>query len=439
VVFAEDTTVIDSAGHRLQFLRGGRFVRGTSGAESALTRAFPLSATGQYFGKPEDPAHVTWITKPFYLADSEVTVGQFKTFVAATNYRTSAERGKTKMVGWDPTDPELPLYKSYDFRRASEFNWKNSGFKQGDDHPVVGVSWADAKAYCAWLSKREGHLYRLPTEAEWEFACRAGSETWFSFGDKAVGVVQQFANLGNVELENHRKHAAERQWLLDWEHDPEDGHIFTAPVGSYQANAWGLRDMHGNVWEWCEDLWLDTVYSEFRRPRYNEPNGMAIDPLNLDQPQTPTNDFHSIRGGSWYNGDVFCRSANRTYWDREDAACYIGFRVVRDVPGGRDNSAREALQREQAAIRRIKAAGGKILSNRGLDIEVAFSGKSIDEQALSALASLSNLQRVRTSHSAELSPSGFAAITRLTHLRLLDLRGPFDPDSFDLARLAGLQ
>ncbi|MEK6234483.1 MAG: formylglycine-generating enzyme family protein, partial [Planctomycetales bacterium] len=181
-VLAEDAVITDAAGHRLRRLTGGRFIQGTSGGETVLKRAFPLSTTGQFQGNAEDPAHVAWITKPFYLAEREVTVGQFKAFVAATGYRTSAERGEAKMVGWDPTDADAPLYKSLDFRRTAEFNWKNPGFKQADDHPVVGVSWQDAQAYCEWLGKKEGASYRLPTEAEWEFACRAGSTTWFSFG-----------------------------------------------------------------------------------------------------------------------------------------------------------------------------------------------------------------------------------------------------------------
>ena len=124
------------------------------------------------------------------------------------------------MVGWNPTSSDLPLYKSFDFSRSPEVSWKKPGFKQADDHPVVGVSYRDAKAFCAWLSRKEGATYRLPTEAEWELACRAGTDTWFSFGDVPLGVIHQQANIGNVELEKHRKHSVERQWLLDWDKAP---------------------------------------------------------------------------------------------------------------------------------------------------------------------------------------------------------------------------
>lgn len=437
---ADETSITDSAGHRLLYLPGGRFVQGSSGGERALTLDFPLSTTGQFFGNAEKPAHVTWLTQPFYLAETEVTVGQFKAFVAATGYKTTAEQNKTEMVGWAPSDAKLPLYQSFDFQRAEAFSWKNPGFEQTDKHPVVGVSWADTQAYCAWLSKKEGQPYRLPTEAEWEYACRAGSKTWFSFGDVARGVVHRYGNLGNVELEKHRKHAAERQWLLDWEHDTEDGHVFTAPVGSYQANAWGFHDMHGNAWEWCQDLWLDTAYKEFIRPKYNEPTGVSINPLNTNQPQTPSNDFHTIRGGSWYNGDLICRSSNRTYWDREDAACYIGFRIARDAPTGKDRSAATALSEEQAALRQIKAAGGRIYSSNGLDIEVRFDGESFNEQALKALAFLPDLQRLQLHQSkSELTNAHLVTIGRLSQLQLIEFGSSLDPDAVDLTLLAQLK
>jgi formylglycine-generating enzyme required for sulfatase activity len=439
---AAQTTVSDSLGTRFRLLEGGRFIQGTTGGERRLEQAFPLSTSGQYFGNAEDPAHVTWITRPFYLAETEVTVGQFRAFVEATGYRTSAESGDTEMVGWEPTAEDAPLYQSHDFLRDRKFNWRNPGFPQDDNHPVVGVSYADARAYCEWLSKKDNTTYRLPTEAEWEFACRAGTTTWFSFGDTAREIGYQHANLGNSELEKHRKHAAERQWLLDWQSAPEDGHVFTAPVGSYIANPWGLKDMHGNVWEWCEDLWLDTVYKDFNRPRYNEPNGMAVDPVNTDRPQTPANDFHTIRGGSWYNGDTICRSANRTYWDRDDAACYVGFRLARDAEADAPSTARAAYEAEQQAVKQIEAAGGKRYSSRGIDIEVRFDGESFDESALESLHLLPDLQRLRIGwrkRDAVLSQKGLDTIAGLAELQSLEFGSALNPDTVDLSILARLQ
>lgn len=439
--FVTAQVVTDSAGANLRLIEGGRFVQGTSGGERVLSTAFPLSTAGQFYGNAEEPAHVTWITKPFYLAETEVTVGQFKKFVAATRYVTSAEKADTEMVGWDPTSEDKPLYESHDFLRDGKFNWKNPGFPQQDDHPVVGVSWRDAKAYCDWLSEQESVRYRLPTEAEWELACRAGTSTWFSFGDRAKNVVHRFGNLGNVELEKHRPHAAERQWLLDFENDPEDGHVFTAPVGSYEANAWGLKDMHGNAWEWCEDLWLDTVYNDYKRPRYDAPVGVAVDPVNTDRPQTPANNFQAIRGGCWYNGDLICRSAGRTYWDRDDAACYIGFRVARDVDLGASTAVKERYDKEQLAIQKIESAGGTLYSSGGLDIEVRFEGEAFDESALKSLKFVSNLERLRIGWRAReslLTQAGLDTIAALAELRELEFRSSLNVETVDFSVLSRL-
>ncbi len=432
----------DKAGHELQFVSGGRYVQGTTGGETRLSRAFPLSTTGQFFGNAESPAHLVWITKPFYIAKHEVTVGQFQRFVAATGYKTSAESGKTEMVGWDPTPEDKPLYQSHDFRRDSKFDWKQPGFKQEPNHPVVGVSWADAKAYCDWLSQQEGVTYRLPTEAEWELACRAGTSTWFSFGDVAQGVAHKHGNLGNVELEKHRKHSAERQWLMDWDNAPHDGYVFTAPVGHYHANPWGLHDMHGNVWEWCEDLWLDTFFNQYKKPRYDQPCETGVDPFNGDQPQTTTNDFHAIRGGSWYNGDIVCRSANRTYWDRDDAACYVGFRVVREASPEAPRPFQQSLEREREVYAKIEAAGGRVYSSDGLDVDVRFSGDHFDESIFESLKHLPELRRLTIgwqTRDAYLSEDAISSISKLSSLEELEFHRCLDPTQLNLAPLTRLK
>nr|WP_286177293.1 SUMF1/EgtB/PvdO family nonheme iron enzyme [Rhodopirellula sp. JC639] len=439
LVAQESSRTTDTA---FRFIEGGRFVQGTDGGERALQQAFPLSTTGQSYGNAEGPAHVTWVTKPFYIAETEVTVGQFRRFVDATGYQTTAERGMTKMVGWDPTPDDKPLYQSHDFLRDQKFSWKNPGFKQADDHPVVGVSLTDAKAYCQWLSQRDGVRYRLPTEAEWELVCRAGTTTWFSFGDVAKGVVHEHANLGNVELERHRNHAAERQWLLDWENDPSDGHVFTAPVGSYTRNPWGIADMHGNVWEWCEDLWLDTVYKDYSRPRYDQPCGVAVDPVNRDRPQTTTNEFHVIRGGCWYNGDLICRSSSRTAWDADDAACYVGFRIVREADPATSTTVRDAYTAELAAIAAIEAAGGTLHSSRGIDIEVRLEGSRVDESVFEHLAKLPDLQRLSIGwrgRDAQISQQGLDVISRLHQLRALVFKSGSGVETLDLSVLTRLK
>ena len=232
-----------------------------------MNYAFPLMSTGQFYGNAEMPAHPTWITKPFFIGQTEVTVAQFREFVEETGYVTTAEKSERGIIGWSPTPEDKPLYQSHDFALRPEFTWRNPSFPQTDDHPVVGVSWQDAQAFCKWLSKKENAVYRLPTEAEWEMVARAGTRTWFSWGDEVRGEIHRRANIGNVELEKHRKHAAERHWLLDVETEPGDGYIFTAPVGQFEPNPWGVHDLEGNVWEWCQDYYLDTFYGRWKRGR----------------------------------------------------------------------------------------------------------------------------------------------------------------------------
>lgn len=439
ISFADEAQT-NSLGMQLRLLEGGRYLRGTDGGERAIERAFPLSANTQFFGNPEYPKHITWITKPFWIATTEVTVGQWKQFVEATGYVTTAEKGDPAMVGWSPTPEEKPLYQSHDFERKLEFSWKNPGFPQTDEHPVVGVSWLDAKAFIEWLSKKEGARYRLPTEAEWEFACRAGTETWFSFGDHPLGLVHQHANVGNVELEKHRKHSVERQWLIDFTIEPEDGNVFTAPVGSYEANAFGLHDMHGNVWEWCQDLWLDTFYKRFDWPDRGEPRLVAVDPVNESEPQTDTNRFRTIRGGSWYNGPVICRSANRVGWDEPDAASYIGFRVVKEAGGNTSDEAKGALEKEEAARKAITDAGGVFRSTQGLDLELRIEGEAFPSQILGEMASLPELERLILipKQSTVLSSGSLGHIVAAKSLRSVNFSGSWDLSAADLGRLAEL-
>lgn len=439
-VAAETRAETNSLGMELRLLEGGRFLRGTDGGERALGQAFPLSVNAQYFGNPEDPKHVTWITKPFWIAATEVTVGQWKQFVAATGHVTTAEKSGEGIVGWSPTPEEKPLYQSHDFERKPEFTWENPGFAQTDDHPVVGVSWEDVQAFLKWLGEKEGATYRLPTEAEWEFACRAGTDTWFSFGDEPEGIVHRHGNLANVELEKHRAHAAERQWLLDWENEPEDGHVFTAPVGGYEPNAFGLHDMHGNAWEWCQDLWLDTFYKRYDWPERGLPRLSAVDPVNESEPQTDANRFRSIRGGSWYNGPVICRSANRVGWDEPDAAAYIGFRVVREADPAISTTAGDALAAEEAARKVIESAGGKFASSDGLELALTLEGAEFSTSVLPQVALVPGVKRLilGPEDTVVLTDADLEAIVSIPELEEIDFRRSFDLASVDLGILAKL-
>ena len=176
------------------------------------------------------------------------------------------------------------------------------------DHPVVNVSWNDATAFCQWLSQKEGKTYRLPTEAEWEYACRAGSQSRYWFGSDP----EDLARYGNVS------DASAKSAFTWWEHGikSDDGFIFTAPVGRFPANPWGLHDMHGNVNEWCQDWYAEDYYAQFRTQ-------IAVDPVG---PSSGTN--RVLRGGSWYLYPWFARSAYRGWLTPDLHNISFGFRVV---------------------------------------------------------------------------------------------------------------
>ncbi len=244
----------------------------------------------------DEGQHRVRITKPFYLGLHEVTVGQFGRFVSARSYQTEAERdgkggyGVTSDGSWE---------------RKPEYTWRNPGFPQTDDHPVVNVSWNDAVAFCEWLSGQEKREYRLPTESEWEYACRAGTTARYHHGDDAEGL----AAVGNVA------DAAAKKKFSNWDLaiSTNDGYVYTAPVGRFKANGFGLYDMRGNVFEWCAD-WYDEKYYA------NSP---------VDDPHGPASGSNRMfRGGGWSSIAGDCRSANRfRYWP-DSRSSNLGFRLA---------------------------------------------------------------------------------------------------------------
>ncbi|MEX2214838.1 MAG: SUMF1/EgtB/PvdO family nonheme iron enzyme [Phycisphaeraceae bacterium] len=351
--------ITNTVGMKLRLIPAGHFQMGTEPHHSDFNKHFNSHAG--YNTDDEKPAHPVRLTRPFYMGETEVTVGQFKAFVEATNHRTAAEASGKGIDGFQPEPPANDRNRLPAFEQRATFTWRTPGFEQKDDHPVVGVSWDDAQAYCKWLSAKEKVAYRLPTEAEWEYACRAGSETWYTWGD-AYSEIHKQANVGNVELEKAYPQRVARQWLINTGRDPApggDGHVFTSPVGSFPANRWGLRDMHGNAWEWCQDHYGDTYYKQFQRERYNLPDKLAVDPLN----STPWNEhgaWRVIRGGCWFTAPVQCRSQTRSYFDATDAGCYLGFRVAREGPRDEVDQARQVYEREQEATRRVIEAAGEL-------------------------------------------------------------------------------
>jgi len=232
----------NSAGMKFVLIPAGEFLMGSSDGRS-----------------DDKPPHKVRITKPFYLGQYEVTVGQFRQFVNESGYADAGER------------------------------WETAFPSQTDAHPVVNVSWDAAKAFCDWLSKKEHKEYRLPTEAEWEYACRAGSAGKYCFGDDEAALGEYAWHSGNSGSQTH-------------------------PVGQKKPNAWALHDMHGNAWEWCADWYGSDYY--------------ASSPA--DDPQGPSSGaVRVLRGGAWYIVARLSRSANRAS-DSPDCRYHNnGFRVAR--------------------------------------------------------------------------------------------------------------
>jgi formylglycine-generating enzyme required for sulfatase activity len=260
--------VVNGQGMKLAYIPAGKFGMGSHGNEAGR--------------EAQERRHEVELTRAFYLGTHQVTVGQFRKFVDDAKYRTEGERdGKG---GWG-------VNETGSLEKDGRFIWSSPGFKQADDHPVVLISWNDAEAYCHWLSKKENRTYRLPTEAEWEYACRAGTRTAYSFGDDP-GTLVAHGNVGGSE----------------------DGFRYTAPVGQFKSNRYGLYDVHGNVWEWCSDWYDPKGYAK----------GKEIDPSG------PTSGEARVhRGGGWSSSATRARSAARIGRDPSTyRGSYLGFRVL---------------------------------------------------------------------------------------------------------------
>ncbi|CAA6817867.1 MAG: Unknown protein [uncultured Sulfurovum sp.] len=227
----------------------------------------------------EKPVHEVSFTYDFELGKYPVTIEQYMYFVHDTDshYPEWLEEGNKYNIETGDND----YYKKLDLLNLER-----------QTTPIVGVNWKDAVAYCKWLSEKSGQDYRLPSEAEWEYACRAGTPTKWSFGDD------------EEELENYA-----------WYNKNSKGK--TQPVGTREPNPWGLYDMHGNVWEWCQDSWVDSYDNT---PR----DGTAY--------KNESTSSKVLRGGSWGDDDINSRSAYRSSWDDDYIRCnYVGFRLLRTL------------------------------------------------------------------------------------------------------------
>jgi formylglycine-generating enzyme required for sulfatase activity len=195
-----------------------------------------VSNRGDSVGATKGAVH-----RAFYMGGHEVTVGQFRHFVSETQHLTTAEReggadARCVPGGTIPNEHGI--------------SWHSPGFEQTDRHPVTCVSWEDAMFFCQWLSEQEGKSYRLPTCAEWEYACRAGSKTKYVWGDE-LSDGEGYLNVADLSAGQDGI-----GWTDAFAFD--DGFVATSPVGHYRTHGFGLADIEGNVSELCSDLNVDT-------------------------------------------------------------------------------------------------------------------------------------------------------------------------------------
>jgi formylglycine-generating enzyme required for sulfatase activity len=230
----------------------------------------------------EGARHKVKISRPFYMGVYEVTLAEFRQFALDTNYKTEPERDGKGAYG--KADGK--------WTQKKEFTWAKMGYDRKDNEPVVNVSWNDAVAFCEWLSKKENVKYRLPTEAEWEYACRAGNNGRYYWGDDDSKLGEYAWHGGNA---GGRPHS----------------------VGEHKPNAFGLYDMLGNAYEYCSDWWTKEPYPD---KEATDPTGPAAGKERV------------VRSASWGTDPLHLRCAFRggsggmAHYNQRD-----GFRVVREV------------------------------------------------------------------------------------------------------------
>jgi formylglycine-generating enzyme required for sulfatase activity len=284
--------------------------------------------------------HEVEITRDFYLGKYEVMRGQFRRFVQDTEYRTVPEMDRFGGGGFDKGENKFkgPSFDAKTGRflhgEFTRYSWRDCGYDQTDAHPAGNVTWADAQAFCKWLAQKTGKAVRLPTEAEWEYACRAGTQTAYFFGNDP-------AKLG------------EFAWFAD-----NSGNR-THSVHDTQPNPWGLFGMHGNAWELCQDWYGQDYYAKSPQKDPRGPvNGVA----------------RVMRGGSLRMFSGSCRAAHREPTASLTRHDDVGFRVAFPSPDdGRTDSKGEKPRRpvvldctlpagvSAAEVRRAQEAWAKYL------------------------------------------------------------------------------
>lgn len=235
----------------------------------SFTMGSPREEEGHH--NDEEPAHRVTIAKPLAISRFEITRGQFSAFADATGHKTGSS---------------CYVWQGENLKNVKGKSFRDPGYKQTDDHPVACVSWPDVQAYARWLSEKTHQKYRLLSEAEWEYAARAGTTTVFATGDALTEKQANFNTSGTVK------------------------------VGSYQANVFGLHDMHGNLWEWVQDCYVDN---------YND------SPIDGSANKDSSGCKRVNRGGGWIDYPKYMRSASRKWDSPADWFSVIGFSLARAI------------------------------------------------------------------------------------------------------------
>lgn len=273
----------NGVGQTMVLIPPGEFFMGSTDEQvaAALVAAAEVKAFSrivEQIEKAERPGHRVVLARPFLMSKTEVTIGQFKRFAAARKYVTESEKAAAVATPEAPQTPDGKPVQTY----------LEPGHQVDDNCPASQISWRDAVAYCQWVTEQEGKTYRLPTEAEWEYACRAGTTTQYSFGDDYRELSKYAWHLENSRGKSH-------------------------PVASLAANPFGLCDMHGNVWEWCGDYYEENAYES----------------ASPDNPTGPlTGHARVMRGGYFANLQSPLRCASRNLMTPAYRNYPIGFRCV---------------------------------------------------------------------------------------------------------------
>lgn len=286
-------------GMKFIYIKPGSFIMGS-----------PTNEAGR---RDDEPQHRVNLTKGFYMQSTEVTVGQWREFVKETGYRTEAEKDDGALI-FNPGPTK-------GYKRKEEYYWDNPGYEKTDIYPVTCISWNDMKEFIKWINGKDNAIYRLPTEAEWEYACRAGTSTPWYWGDNPEGACK-YANVGDKAKTRDPNWVGTAgkpdppYWMIS--HTCDDGYgLAPAPVGKFTPNNFGLYDMLGNVWELVEDMYSRDAYSKHK----------ANNPVNAN-----SGSGRIRRGGSWIDVPQSVRCACRGYGGAPPSlnANDVGFRLVKE-------------------------------------------------------------------------------------------------------------